>query len=209
MLCIHAGLEVIVIGGGVAGLKAAGDLQRGGAEVTVLEARDRWARFAGAQGIELSAEHGEAARWGCKGTQGRTAETAAGRAHPHPHAVLLVCSTGTAQPQVCSIALLVGWAGASTPTLCFACVCDSHRSTKRLLCRPACRLGGRIHTYTLLCLCVRQHLFRISMLCPTCRLGGRIHTHTLRAGNVERSVDLGATFVCGAALLTSCVTLAC
>lgn len=30
-----------------------------------------------------------------------------------------------------------------------------------------------------------------------CRLGGRIHTHTLRAGDVERNVDLGATFVCG------------
>lgn len=38
-----AGLKVIVIGGGVAGLKAAGDLQRGGAEVVVLEARDRCA----------------------------------------------------------------------------------------------------------------------------------------------------------------------
>ena len=39
---------MIVIGGGVAGLKAAGDLQRGGAEVVVLEARDRWAEIAGA-----------------------------------------------------------------------------------------------------------------------------------------------------------------
>ena len=36
-----AGLKVIVIGGGVAGLKSAGDLQRGGAEVVVLEARER------------------------------------------------------------------------------------------------------------------------------------------------------------------------
>ncbi|KAL4436382.1 hypothetical protein ABPG77_009944 [Micractinium sp. CCAP 211/92] len=34
-------LKVIVIGSGVAGLKAASDLQRAGAEVTVLEARDR------------------------------------------------------------------------------------------------------------------------------------------------------------------------
>ncbi|EFN52584.1 hypothetical protein CHLNCDRAFT_138597 [Chlorella variabilis] len=33
--------RVIVIGGGVAGLKAAADLQRSGAQVTVLEARDR------------------------------------------------------------------------------------------------------------------------------------------------------------------------
>eukprot|EP00887_Chlorella_sp_A99_P004508 scaffold34.g4508.t1 len=38
------GLRVVVIGGGVAGLKAAGELQRSGAEVTVVEARDRRAR---------------------------------------------------------------------------------------------------------------------------------------------------------------------
>ena len=36
------GLRVVVLGAGVAGLKAAGLLQRAGAEVVVLEARDRW-----------------------------------------------------------------------------------------------------------------------------------------------------------------------
>jgi hypothetical protein len=41
-LCLPPGLKVIVIGGGVAGLKAASDLQRAGAEVTLLEARDRY-----------------------------------------------------------------------------------------------------------------------------------------------------------------------
>ena len=30
------------------------------------------------------------------------------------------------------------------------------------------------------------------------RLGGRIHTHVLADGDVRRTVDLGATFVCGA-----------
>ena len=34
---------MIVIGGGVAGLRAAADLQRSGASVTLLEARDRCA----------------------------------------------------------------------------------------------------------------------------------------------------------------------
>ena len=37
---MRAGLKVIVIGGGVSGLKAAGDLQRLGAHVTVLEGED-------------------------------------------------------------------------------------------------------------------------------------------------------------------------
>lgn len=52
------GLKVIVIGGGVSGLKAAGDLQRAGAEVTLLEARDRCGMLLSAAGAGRCAAGG-------------------------------------------------------------------------------------------------------------------------------------------------------